>query len=170
MRGDVPLSSPLCKDQVLLQECLDKSVVLFDGFAFPPSVPFSRKNAIEVRRARLFEGPDEAYRESVIPSNVTARVSVEMGATFGWERYIGLRGCAIGMKSYGASAPFKDLLKKLPEELSAGYRSNVKRFLVHLEEQGQSWSQLVPAGSGPGARPAALEQSVPLPILPRRLE
>ncbi|CAB3775073.1 hypothetical protein LMG29542_08455 [Paraburkholderia humisilvae] len=54
----------------------------------------------------------------------------------------------------------KDLLKDLPEELDPVYRSSVNRFLVHLEEQGQSWSQLVPAGSGPGARPAALEQAV----------
>ncbi|MFC7633793.1 hypothetical protein [Paraburkholderia humisilvae] len=54
----------------------------------------------------------------------------------------------------------KDLLKDLPEELDQAYRSNVKWFLVHLEEQGQSWSQLVPAGSGAGARPAALEQAV----------
>jgi predicted phosphoadenosine phosphosulfate sulfurtransferase len=54
----------------------------------------------------------------------------------------------------------KDLLKDLPEELDHAYRSSVKRFLLHLEEQGQSWSQLVPAGSGPGARPAALEKTV----------
>ncbi|WP_175233371.1 hypothetical protein, partial [Paraburkholderia humisilvae] len=53
-----------------------------------------------------------------------------------------------------------DLLKDLPEELNKAYRSNVNRFLVHLEEQGQSWSQLVPAGSVAGARPAALEQAV----------
>ncbi|CAB3775274.1 hypothetical protein LMG29542_08656 [Paraburkholderia humisilvae] len=54
----------------------------------------------------------------------------------------------------------KDLLKDLPEELTQVYRSCVNRFLVHLEEQGQSWSQLVPTGSGAGARPAALEQAV----------
>ncbi|MFC7632731.1 hypothetical protein ACFQVB_34200 [Paraburkholderia humisilvae] len=53
-----------------------------------------------------------------------------------------------------------DLLKDLPDEVNRVYRSNVKRFLAHLEEQGQSWSQLVPAGSGAGARPAALEQAV----------
>lgn len=52
------------------------------------------------------------YRESVLPASVTARVSVEMGSTFGWERYIGLTGAAIGMRSFGASAPLKDLLKK----------------------------------------------------------
>ncbi|MFC7632828.1 hypothetical protein ACFQVB_34925 [Paraburkholderia humisilvae] len=54
----------------------------------------------------------------------------------------------------------KDLLKNLPKELDQAYRSNVNRFLVHLEEQGQSWSQLAPADSGAGARPAALEQAV----------
>jgi type II secretory pathway component PulM len=54
----------------------------------------------------------------------------------------------------------KDMLKDVPEGLGHAYRSNVKQFLAHLEEQGKSWSQLVPAGSGPGARPAALEQAV----------
>ncbi|MFC7632651.1 hypothetical protein ACFQVB_33675 [Paraburkholderia humisilvae] len=54
----------------------------------------------------------------------------------------------------------KDLLKNLPEEVDHRYRSSVNRFLAHLEEQGQSWSQLVAAGSGAGARPAALEQAV----------
>jgi len=60
----------------------------------------------------LFDQQDAAYKESVLPSNVTARVSIEMAATLGWERYIGLRGKAIGMHSFGASAPLKDLLKK----------------------------------------------------------
>lgn len=52
------------------------------------------------------------YRESVMPSSVTARVSIEMGTTFGWERYIGPKGTSIGMHSFGASAPLKHLLKK----------------------------------------------------------
>ena len=52
------------------------------------------------------------YRESVLPAAVTARVSIEMGSTFGWERHIGLTGTAIGMRSFGASAPLKHLLKK----------------------------------------------------------
>ncbi len=52
------------------------------------------------------------YRESVLPAAVTARVSVEMGSTFGWERHIGLNGTAVGMRSFGASAPLKHLQKK----------------------------------------------------------
>ena len=59
----------------------------------------------------LFEKQDAAYRESVLPPSVTARVSVEMGATFGWERYVGSKGRSIGMHRFGASAPLKDLLK-----------------------------------------------------------
>ena len=59
----------------------------------------------------IFEQQDAAYKESVLPSSVTARVSVEMAATFGWERYVGIKGRKIGMHRFGASAPLKDLLK-----------------------------------------------------------
>ncbi|MFZ2008881.1 MAG: transketolase C-terminal domain-containing protein, partial [Candidatus Sulfotelmatobacter sp.] len=59
----------------------------------------------------IFEQQDAAYKESVLPSSVTARVSVEMAATFGWERYVGMKGRMIGMHRFGASAPLKDLLK-----------------------------------------------------------
>ena len=59
----------------------------------------------------LFEKQDAAYKDSVLPPNVTARVSVEMAATFGWERYTGSKGRNIGMHRFGASAPLKDLLK-----------------------------------------------------------
>jgi len=59
----------------------------------------------------IFERQDAAYKESVLPSSITARVSVEMAATFGWERYVGLKGRKIGMHRFGASAPLKDLLK-----------------------------------------------------------
>jgi len=59
----------------------------------------------------IFERQDTAYKQSVLPSSVTARVSVEMAATFGWERYVGLKGQKVGMHRFGASAPLKDLLK-----------------------------------------------------------
>jgi transketolase len=60
----------------------------------------------------LFDEQDAAYKESVLPSNITARVSIEMSATFGWDRYVGPTGKIIGMHRFGASAPLKDLLKK----------------------------------------------------------
>ena len=56
----------------------------------------------------LFDAQDEAYRRSVIPENAV-KVSVEAGATFGWERYVGTDGIMIGMNSFGASAPASDL-------------------------------------------------------------
>jgi transketolase len=60
----------------------------------------------------LFERQEAAYKESVLPASVTARVSVEMASTFGWDRYIGPKGKAIGMHTFGASAPLKAVLKK----------------------------------------------------------
>jgi transketolase len=48
----------------------------------------------------------------VLPPEVKARVSVEAAATFGWERYVGLEGAILGMTTFGASAPIKDLMKK----------------------------------------------------------
>ena len=60
----------------------------------------------------LFEEQDEAYRVSVLPPGVTARVSVEMGSTFGWSKYVGMTGASIGMKTFGASAPLKELAKR----------------------------------------------------------
>ena len=60
----------------------------------------------------LFEQQDDAYRASVLPPDVTRRVAVEQASTLGWERYTGLRGTIIGMKTFGASAPLKELLVK----------------------------------------------------------
>jgi len=60
----------------------------------------------------LFEAQSQAYRDQVIPPSVTARVSVEQASTFGWERYTGLEGTRIGMETFGASAPLKELAKK----------------------------------------------------------
>ena len=60
----------------------------------------------------LFDRQSEDYRESVLPSSVTARVSVEQASTLGWERYVGTTGFSIGMKTFGASAPLKELQKK----------------------------------------------------------
>lgn len=69
----------------------------------------------------IFEQQDEAYRKSVLPPEVRARVSVEMGSTFGWERYVGCGGAMIGMKSFGASAPLKDLTKRFGFTAEAVY-------------------------------------------------
>ena len=60
----------------------------------------------------LFEQQSAAYRESVLPAAVSARLSIEQGSMLGWERYIGPKGRMIGMHTFGASAPLKALLGK----------------------------------------------------------
>jgi transketolase len=60
----------------------------------------------------LFERQPQDYRDNVIPPTVTARVCVEQASTFGWARYAGLTGEVIAMKTFGASAPLKELQKK----------------------------------------------------------
>jgi transketolase len=59
----------------------------------------------------VFDAQDEAYRESVLPSSVAARVAVEAGVTAFWSRYVGLRGKVIGIDTFGESAPAGDLFK-----------------------------------------------------------
>ncbi|NQV74117.1 transketolase [bacterium] len=58
-----------------------------------------------------FDAQDAAYKESVLPSAVTARVSVEAGITFGWEKYVGTKGTSVGIDSFGASGPAPDLFR-----------------------------------------------------------
>jgi transketolase len=60
----------------------------------------------------IFEQQAPAYRDSVLPPSVTARVAVEQASTFGWERYVGTSGRVIGMQTFGASAPLKELQRK----------------------------------------------------------
>ena len=60
----------------------------------------------------LFENQPLEYRDKVFPPDVKARVAIEQASTFGWERYVGTTGEVIGMKTFGASAPLKELQKK----------------------------------------------------------
>lgn len=60
----------------------------------------------------LFDQQSQEYRDSVLPPEVTARVSVEQASTMGWDRYVGPNGRTIGMRTFGASAPLKKLQKK----------------------------------------------------------
>jgi transketolase len=61
----------------------------------------------------IFEHQSEAYQDSVLLPEVTARIAVEQASTFGWERHVGRKsGRIIGMKTFGASAPLKELLRK----------------------------------------------------------
>jgi transketolase len=71
-----------------------------------------RSRVVSMPSWDIFEDQAQAYRDSVLPPGVTARVAVEQASTFGWERYVGQSGRIIGMKTFGASAPLKELLRK----------------------------------------------------------
>ena len=60
----------------------------------------------------LFDDQDVVYRDRVLPLSVSARVSVEQASVFGWAKYVGPEGQSIGMRSFGASAPLKDLQRE----------------------------------------------------------
>jgi transketolase len=70
-----------------------------------------RARVVSMPCMELFDRQDAAYRDRVLPRDVRARVSVEAGITFGWERYIGGAGVAVGIDRFGASAPAKDLFE-----------------------------------------------------------
>jgi len=78
----------------------------------------------------IFEQQTPEYRDSVIPPEVKARISVEQASTMGWAQYVGTDGITIGMKTFGASAPLKELLKKFgftPDAVIAAARALLER-------------------------------------------
>lgn len=78
----------------------------------------------------LFERQSQAYKESVLSPTVTARVSVEQAATLGWERYVGPTGRSLGMRTFGASAPLKELQRKFgftPEAVVTAAKEQIAR-------------------------------------------
>ena len=78
----------------------------------------------------LFERQDDAYKETVLPPSCTRRVAVEQASALGWERYTGLRGTIIAMKTFGASAPLKELLVKFgftPDNVYSAAKAQLAR-------------------------------------------
>ena len=76
----------------------------------------------------LFDRQPHEYREEVLPRSVVARVAVEQASTLGWERYVGDGGAVIGMRTFGASAPLKNLLTKFgftPERVAEAARERI---------------------------------------------
>jgi transketolase len=71
-----------------------------------------RARVVSLPSWELFDLQPQAYRDQVLPPAITARVAVEQAATFGWGHYVGTQGAVVGMKTFGASAPLKVLLKE----------------------------------------------------------
>jgi transketolase len=75
-----------------------------------------RARVVSMPSWEIFEHQPQSYRESVLPPGVSARIAVEQGSVLGWDRYVGPAGRIIGMKTFGASAPLKELLRRFQFE------------------------------------------------------
>jgi transketolase len=89
-----------------------------------------RSRVISMPSWDIFEHQPQEYQDEVLPPKVTARVAVEQASTFGWERYVGATGRIIGMKTFGASAPLKELQRKFgfePDHVAAAAKELLGR-------------------------------------------
>jgi transketolase len=89
-----------------------------------------RSRVVSMPSWDVFEHQPRAYRDEVLPPAVKARVAVEQASTFGWERYVGPEGKIIGMETFGASAPLKELQHRfgfVPERVAAAAREALGR-------------------------------------------
>ncbi|MFM1832168.1 MAG: hypothetical protein RLZZ461_484 [Planctomycetota bacterium] len=133
-------ASGVAKGGYVLADCegTPEVILVATGSEVHPSLAAHEQLAAEGVRSRvvslpcssLFEQQDAAYRESVLPRGVRARVCVEQGSTFGWDRYAGVDGEIIGMTRFGASAPIEVLQKTFgfePENIVAAAKRSMAR-------------------------------------------
>lgn len=89
-----------------------------------------RSRVVSMPSWDVFEHQPQSYRDSVLPPDVKMRLAVEQGSALGWERYVGAAGQVIGMKTFGASAPLKELQRKFgfePERVVAAAKALLGR-------------------------------------------
>ncbi len=89
-----------------------------------------RSRVVSMPSWDIFEHQPQSYRDSVLPPTVTARIAVEQGSVLGWDRYVGAAGRVIGMKTFGSSAPLKELQRKFgfePERIVAAAKELLGR-------------------------------------------
>ena len=89
-----------------------------------------RSRVVSMPSWDIFEHQTQEYRDSVLPPHTKARVAVEQASTFGWERYVGTSGHVIGMRTFGSSAPLKELQRKFgfePDQVAAAAKEQLGR-------------------------------------------
>ena len=101
-----------------------------------------RSRVVSIPSWELFDDQDAAYRDSVLPPWHQARVSVELASVFGWAKYVGTNGQSIGMRSFGASAPLKDLqrefgfsVERVVDAAKAQIAAGERRDVLRLNEE-----------------------------------
>ncbi len=123
---------------VLLDQDAPEVILIGTGSELHIALAAGRQLQAEGVRARvvsmpctsLFDAQDEAYREQVLPRGCRARVAIEAGCSFGWERYVGLEGKVLGIDRFGASAPAEEIYSQLGltvEAMVAAARSLLQR-------------------------------------------
>jgi len=89
-----------------------------------------RSRVVSMPSWDIFDHQPKEYQDTVLPPDVKARVAVEEASTFGWERYVGDAGRVIGMKTFGASAPLKELQRHFgfePDRVTAAAKELLGR-------------------------------------------
>ena len=127
-RGTFPPASGLRKGAYTLWEAdgpqdgaVPDALIIATGSEVPLALDAAKALAERGTSARvvsmpsweLFAAQPKAYRDSVLPPEVTARVSIEAASTFGWERFVGSEGMAVGVDRFGASAPAGEIYREL---------------------------------------------------------
>lgn len=118
MRGS---SREALKGAYILEDCEGTPEIILIATGSEVEIAVEARNILESRGRKvrvvsmpcmdIFEEQTDEYKEQVLPKSVVKRVSVEALSTFGWERYVGLNGKSIGMTSFGASGPYKELFE-----------------------------------------------------------
>ncbi len=111
-RVDIVQLRHVCRSGISLLLCFRRILVLVASFRRAPPQSASAERPDAGPDPAAARAQDEAYRNSVLPPDVTARVSIEAGTTFGWSKFLGTHGKAIGVDHFGASAPAPILYKK----------------------------------------------------------
>ena len=128
-RGAYVLADPSAGDpEVLLLATGSEVSLCIDAFE-QLAAEGIRARVVSMPCWELFDRQPQPYRDEVLPPSVEARVSVEQASTLGWARYVGSRGCSIGMHTFGASAPLKELQRKFgftPERVLDAAREQVR--------------------------------------------
>jgi transketolase len=104
----------------------------------------TRSRVVSMPSWDIFEHQPQSYRDSVLPPNVTARVAVEQGSALGWERYVGVGGRVVGMKTFGASAPLKELQRKFGFEPERVVAAATELLRAHERTQADDAPRIAP--------------------------
>jgi transketolase len=129
-RGAYVVSDPGPPDVILIATGSEVHVALEAARSLAAEAISVR--VVSMPSQELFAAQPETYRDSVLPPAVTARVAIEAGVPFGWDRYTGLEGEIVGLERFGASAPYQVIYRELgitPEAVALAAKRSLQRRL-----------------------------------------